>query len=117
MASATFELPSDLLYRLEPHSDELSEILELGLREMQAKRQPGYSGMAEIVELLATLPSPEQILALQPSDALHERVLALIEKNREEGLTASEEQEWQQFEYLEDLVRIAKASALLKLKS
>jgi hypothetical protein len=44
-------------------------------------------------------------------------VQELLEKNREEGLTPAEEQEWQQYEYLEHLVRMAKARALLKQKS
>ena len=37
-----------------------------------------------------------------------------LEKNREEGLSPAEEQEWQQYEYLEHLVRMAKARALLR---
>ncbi len=60
------------------------------------------------------LPSPEEILALRPSDALQSRVQTLLEKNREEGLSPAEEQEWQQYEYLEHLVRMAKARALLR---
>ncbi len=38
-------------------------------------------------------------------------------KNRKEGLTETEEQEWEQYQYLEHLVRIAKAKALLKLRN
>lgn len=41
----------------------------------------------------------------------------LLEKQRSQGLTPDEEQQWQQYEYLEHLVRIAKSNALLKLKS
>jgi uncharacterized protein YnzC (UPF0291/DUF896 family) len=65
---------------------------------------------------MTTLTSKE-ILSLRPSDALQSRVRELLEKNREEGLTPAEEQEWQQYEYLEHLVRMAKARALLKQKS
>jgi uncharacterized protein YnzC (UPF0291/DUF896 family) len=64
---------------------------------------------------MTTLTSKE-ILSLRPSDALQSRVRELLEKNREEGLTPAEEQEWQQYEYLEHLVRMAKARALLKQK-
>jgi hypothetical protein len=56
-------------------------------------------------------------LALRPSSALQERITALLEKNRDEGLSASEEQEWEQYRFLEHLVRIAKAKACLKLKA
>jgi len=41
---------------------------------------------------------------------------ALLEKNRTAGLTATEEQLWQGYQYLEHVVRMAKARAFLKLK-
>jgi hypothetical protein len=117
MTTVTVELPSELAKRLRPLSERLPDILEMGLRQWQASGQPGFQGTAEIMEFLATLPSPEEILALRPSAALQSRVETLLEKNREEGLTPAEEQEWQQYEYLEHLVRIAKARALIKQKA
>ncbi len=117
MTTVTVELPRDLARRLQPLADSLPDILEMGLRQWQAANQPGFEGAAEILELLASLPSPQEILALQPSAALQLRVQALLEKNKMEGLTLAEEQEWQQYEYLEHLVRLAKAKALLKQKS
>ncbi len=116
MTTVTVELPSDLAQRLQPLSDSLPDILEMGLRQWQAAGQHGFRGAAEILELLATLPSPEEILALRPSEAFQARARELLEKNREKGLSPSEEQEWQQYEYLEHLVRMAKARALLKQK-
>jgi hypothetical protein len=41
----------------------------------------------------------------------------LLEKNSTEGLTAEEEREWGAYEYLEHVVRMAKANAALKLKA
>ncbi len=114
MTTVTIELPRDLAQRLQPLSNRLPDILEMGLRQWQAAGQPGFQGTAEVLELLATLPSPEEILALRPSEALQARVQVLLRKNREEGLSPAEEQEWQQYEYLEHLVRMAKARALLK---
>jgi len=116
MTTVTVEIPRELAQRLQPLSDRLPDILEMGLRQWQAAGQPGFQGMAAILELLATLPSPEEILALRPSEALQQRVQELLEKNQEEGLSPAEEQEWQQYEYLEHLVRMAKARALLKQK-
>jgi hypothetical protein len=116
MTTVTVELPGDLAQRLQPLSDRLPDILEMGLRQWRAAGQPGFQGTAEILELLATLPSPEEILALCPSEALQARVQTLLEKNRAEGLSPAEEQEWQQYEYLEHLVRMAKARALLRQK-
>lgn len=114
MTTLTVELPRDLAQRLQPLADRLPDILEMGLRQWQAAGRPGFQGTAEVLELLATLPSPEEILALRPSEALQARVQALLEKSREGGLSPAEEQEWQQYEYLEHLVRMAKARALLK---
>lgn len=101
--------------RLRSHQERLTEILELGLRELNAGGQSGFEGAAEVLEFLAGLPSPEEILALRPSDRLRGRVQELLEKNRQAKLTPEEEEEWERYEYLEHLVRMAKASACLKL--
>ena len=66
---------------------------------------------------MIALPSAEEIIKLRPSDRLQKRIDALLKKNRTEGLRPEEEREWAQYEYLEHLVRLAKANAALKLKS
>lgn len=71
---------------------------------------------AEVLEFLATLPTPEEIIALRPSEALQAQISNLLEKNRTQGLTPPEEQVWEQYQYLEHLIRMAKAKAYLKLK-
>lgn len=68
-----------------------------------------------MLEFLATLPSPEEIVVLRPSETLQAQINRLLEKNRIPGLTVEEEQTWQQYQYLEHLVRIAKTQALIKL--
>ncbi len=115
MSPITVELPEELAERLRPLSDRLPQILELGLRQLTAAGQSGFVGAADVLEFLAGLPTPENTLALRLSDALQARVGTLLEKNRTSGLTPEEEQEWQEYEYLEHLVRMAKASALSKL--
>jgi hypothetical protein len=77
----------DLAAQLRPIQDQLPRILELGLRELNAAAQAGFEGAAEVLETLAGLPTPEEILALRPSEALQARINALLEKNRNEGLT------------------------------
>jgi hypothetical protein len=114
MSPITLELPDELAQRLKPVSDQLPAILELGLRELNAAGQPGFQGAAELLEFLAGLPTPDETLALRPSDALQARVTELLEKNRTDGLRPDEEQEWERYQFLEHLVRIAKAKALLK---
>jgi hypothetical protein len=68
-------------------------------------------------ELLARLPSPEDILAIRASPALQKRVSELLEKNRTGGLSPTAEDEWQRYQHVEHLVQIAKARAALKLKA
>ncbi len=115
LAPITFEISSELANRLRPFEAQVSRILELGLREFDAVEQTGFEGAADVLELLATLPTPEEILALRPSKPLQNRVGALLEKNRTIGLNADEEREWEQYQYLEHLVRVAKARAYAKL--
>ena len=117
MSLITLNVPDELAVRLRPLEKQLPRILELGLREISAGAQPGFVGAAQIMEFLASLPTPAETLALRHSDALQARVNALLEKNRAEGLTPDEEQEWEQYQYLEHLVRTAKAQARLKLKA
>lgn len=112
----TLELPDDLVSQLSSLEDKLPQILQLGLRELNAGAQVGFTGAAEVLEFLATLPSPEEIITLRPSETLQTQINHLLEKNRTQGLTAEEEQSWQQYQYLEHLVRLAKAQALIKLK-
>ncbi len=113
----TLNIPEELATRLHTLEDHLPRILELGLREFNATAQPGFEGIADVVEILAGLPTPEEILALHPADALQARISTLLEKNRTEGLNPVEEQEWAQYEYLEHVLRMAKAKASLKLKT
>jgi uncharacterized coiled-coil DUF342 family protein len=113
----TLDIPEDLVTQLNSVREQLPEILKLGLREFNAKGQNGFEGTAEVLEFLAKLPSPDDILALRPSTALQTRIDELLDKQREHGLNPEEERQWQQYQYLEHLVRIAKAGAMLKLKA
>ena len=113
----TLDIPNELATRLEPLTNQLPRILELGLRELNADAQLGFKGTAEVLEILAGLPTPKEILALHPSEALQARLDILLKKNRAEGLNMEEEQEWKRYQYLEHLIRIAKAKAHLLSKT
>jgi hypothetical protein len=113
----TLTVSDDLAARLRPVQDQLPELLELGLREWHAAGQPGFTGLAEVLETLAALPTPQEVLALRPSPALQERIDALLEKNQQSGLDPDEQREWERYRFAEHLVRLAKARAALKLKA
>ncbi|HEY9863004.1 MAG TPA: hypothetical protein V6D21_02375 [Candidatus Obscuribacterales bacterium] len=116
MSQITWNLPDDLIVRLRSFEAQLPQILELGLRELNASSQKGLNGVADLLEFLASLPSPEEILALRPSEDLQNQINVLLEKNRAGELRSEDKQRWEQYEYLEHLVRLAKAKAYLKLK-
>ncbi len=108
MSAITVQLPDELAERLRKHEERLPEILELGLRELNADPESGFDG-------LAGLPSPEDTLKLRPSERFGRQVQELLEKSRAGALTAQEENDWERYEFLEHLVRMAKATACLKL--
>ena len=113
----TLDIPDALLTKLNTLEYSLPQVLELGLDELTARPQSGFTGFAEVLEFLANLPTPEEILALRPSETLQAQIDRLCEKNQTATLTPQEKQLWQQYEYLEYVVSMAKAKAYLKLKS
>jgi hypothetical protein len=113
----TLNVSEDLAQRLLSLQDQLPQILDLGIRELSTTAQAGFTGTADVLEFLANLPSPEHILALRPSEALQAKITAVLDKNRTQGLTSEEELFWEQYRYLEHLVRMAKTRALIKLRA
>jgi hypothetical protein len=107
----TLTVPDELASRLRAVEDRLPEILELGLREWLST-SPGYAGLGDVLETLARLPSPEEVLGLRPATHLQDRIEELLAKNRAGGLSAEEQREWDRYEYLEHLVRLAKVRAI-----
>jgi hypothetical protein len=110
----TLTIPDELASRLRPVQDRLPRIIERGLRDLDAQA-PAFVGLGDVLETLARLPSPEEVLALRPSTALQARAEELLTKNRTNGLSDDERREWDQYQYAEHLVRIAKAKAAQKL--
>lgn len=115
MTAIMLEVPDDLAKRLSETRGDLPRVLELGLQEYESRRQSGFVGAAAVLEFLAGLPSPEDVLALAPAPVLQARVAELLERNRTDGLTPAEAEEWAQYEALEHLVRLAKSRAYQKL--
>jgi hypothetical protein len=116
MTQLTLTIPDELAARLRTLEDQLPEILELGLLQWTARHEGTFAGLADVLETLAALPSPQEVLDLRPAPELRERVEQLLDKNRSGGLLPEEEREWQQYEFVEHLVRVAKARAALKVK-
>ena len=79
----TLDLSEELVSRLNSVEDKLPQVIELGLRELNASPKNGFNGIAEVLELLATLPTPEEIIALRPSEALQTQISNLLEKHHD----------------------------------
>ena len=116
MTEITLNLPDEFISRLQDLEAEIPKILELGMRELNASSEKGLKGVADLLEFLVSLPSPEEILALRPSETLQNQIDILLEKSRTGELTSQEKQQWEQYQYLEHLVRMAKVKAYLKQK-
>jgi hypothetical protein len=115
MYPITIQVSDELAGRLRRRAEELPHILELGLREVEAQGQLQFDGAADVLDFLAALPDPIDVLALRPSPTLQARIEFLLEKNRDDQLAPHESQELAQIERLEHLVRMAKAQARVKL--
>src|SRR5437762_3305630 len=81
--------------------NDLSEILALGIREWQSRQGPEFAGLNGLLEKLAQLPEPNDVLGLRPTAELAARVQELLEKSRSGALSDSEEIEWQRLELAE----------------
>src|SRR5437879_458834 len=115
MSAITLQLSDELVERLRRHEERLPEILELGLRGLDADPQCGFEGTTDVLEFLASLPTPEETLRLRPSERLQCHVQELLEKSRAGTLTPQDQKDRERYEFLEHLVRMAKTKACLKL--
>ena len=70
----------------------------------------------EITDFLATNPTPEQILAFQPSAELANRALELLRRNRENLITPDERAEMETFIRMDHFMTLLKAKTRLKME-
>jgi len=104
----TIEIPDQVARRLEGQKARLAEIIDCGLKQQGDARSPHWR---EVIEFLATGPSPEQIIALRPSEATTERSKALLDKNRESQLSELEEAELDEMEQVNNFMTALKLEA------
>jgi len=87
------EVPDRLGEKLQQLGDRLPEALDRALRELIPAETIPYQDELQIVELLASQPSPEVILAIRPTPALQARMSELLDRNKSGTLSRSEEVE------------------------
>lgn len=113
--SLHIEVSDALGQQLQAMQDRLPEILERGMRDVLAEQIGTFHDAAAIIAVLASQPTPEQILTIQPSPALQVRVQDLLDRNQQGILSPQEQAELEQYALLEHLVRLAKAHAYKQL--
>jgi len=77
--------------------------------------QAQTSLLDEVLEFLASTPTPEAILTLRPSEKVQQRVRYLLEQNRSGGLSELEQAELDDYEQVDQFVTLLKAKARQKL--
>jgi hypothetical protein len=115
MIEITIQIPDALEQQVQRFQDRLPEALERGLRDLWAESSTNFQDENRIMELLTSQPTPGQVLAIHPSPELQERLSELLDRNKQEKLSSSEERELERYLMLEHLVRLAKAHAYKQL--
>ncbi len=122
MTTITLEVPDSLASQLTPLRDRLPNILQqtVGAWSLQvapnqlSKSFPVYEAM---MDFLASGPTPEQIIAHKSSRPLQRRLEALLDKQREDGLTEEETAELNAFDQVNDVMSSLKLRARCALRS
>lgn len=76
---------------------------------------PDRTPTDEVMDFLLSAPTPEEVIALRPSQAAQERLRYLLDGNRNETLNDSERAELESYLQLEHFVRRLKIRAQEKL--
>ena len=118
MTTITLEVPDELAAKLDRFRVHLPALLNEVLNPGVGEKVLVGLGAAtsrqvfdEMIDFLASGPTPEQIIAHKVSAATQTRLRELLDKNREEGLTEAESAELDLFESVEDLMGLLKAKA------
>jgi hypothetical protein len=124
MATITLEIPEELAVRLGPLRDRLPALLSQLLDADPAERKFTVSGTVmthpvflELIDFLSTRPTAKQVLAHKVSSAVQKRLEELLDKNREEGLTAAEGEEMDAYRLVNHVMILLKARARTAVSS
>lgn len=103
---ATVTLPDELAERVAPFSRWLPTVLEISLL---AFKTPAVETAGELIEFLATNPSPGEVHAYRASERAQERMSRLLTLNQAGVLGEAEQRELEELIKLEHLVITLKA--------
>jgi phage terminase Nu1 subunit (DNA packaging protein) len=107
----TIEVSDELGQQLQQFRDRIPELLERGLQELLYEHPATFMDDQEIMALLASQPTPAQVLAIRPSPEFQTHVSDLLAQSKAGTLAQKGEAELERYLALEHLVRLAKAHA------
>ena len=120
MTTITLDIPDALAERLAQRREQLPQLLAMALQlfpgdgpfslPMSPLDHPAF---AEMIDFLASGPTPAQIVAFKLSPAAQARLEVLLDTHREEGLTAAETAELEVYTQVNHLLLLLKARARL----
>lgn len=73
--------------------------------------------LSQLVRVLASAPTPEEIMAIRATDQEEERLSELMDRIHTTGLSSEEEKEVEMFLFAEHLVKMAKIEAHLRMRA
>lgn len=129
MAQITIDIPDDLAQQLAPYQSQFSDLftrlIATTLLSQQSPEQAvpmpnllnSSSLYQEILDLLISQPTSEQIIGFKVSEASQSRLQTLLQKNRETALTPDETAELDLYEQLDTLMGLLKVRAYTALNS
>lgn len=106
MVEMTMQLPDNLAAQLRPLNGYLPTVLQLTLTGF---RTLAIETSTEIIEFLATEPTPQQILEYHVSERAQSRLQRLLTLNEAGILGESEQQELDELEKIEHILIMLKA--------
>lgn len=127
MAQITIDIPDDLAQRLAPYQSQFSELFTRLIATTLLGQQPSEqstpalpntsSTYQEILDLLISQPTSEQIISFKVSEASQSRLQTLLQKNRETTLSPAESAELDLYEQLDTLIGLLKVRAFAALSA
>ena len=112
MVEITLQVPESLADRLQPVREQLPDILEMGLRYSRPLSIRAY---AQVLDFLATAPTPDEMIEFRPSPAIQTEIKRLLNKSKAEPLSPDEENELDRIGDLEHILIALKARARQQL--
>ena len=124
MSTITLEVSDELAARLMPLRDQLPRLLAMALDLLPAglplaasAAEAAHPAFREMIDFLASGPTPEQIVGFKISPAVQARLEELLDKNREDGLTDDQAAELDVYEQVNHVLVLLKARARPRVAS